>query len=73
MAFQCSFIQCYSSKFITFVEKWKDVTKEGVKLCKPDTMRAVENLKCHILMGCLSDIPPGGGTNKNERLHQELL
>jgi len=46
---------------------------ERCKTFKPDTMRAVENLKCHILMGCLSNIPPGGGTNKNERLHQELL
>ena len=26
----------------------------------------------HIRMGCLSRIPPGGGTTKNERFHQHM-
>ena len=26
----------------------------------------------HVKMGCLSRIPPGGGTNKNRRFHQHM-
>lgn len=36
------------------------------------SLRATENLKIHIKEGCLSEIPPGCGTNKNERLHRKL-
>jgi len=57
---------------IAFVKKWKDATREGVKIFKPETIKATENLKRHILAGCLSNIPPGGGTNKNERLHEHI-
>uniref|UniRef100_A0A7M5XML4 CRC domain-containing protein n=2 Tax=Clytia hemisphaerica TaxID=252671 RepID=A0A7M5XML4_9CNID len=32
----------------------------------------IEKLKKHINLGCCSDIPPGGGTNKNENLHKQL-
>ena len=34
--------------------------------------KAVENLLKHIKTGCLSGIPPGGGTTKNERIHQHI-
>ena len=37
-----------------------------------DTLRAIERLKEHIRSGCLSDIPPGGGTNRNERFHHHI-
>ena len=60
-------------KLQKFVEKWKDrVDDKGVKLFKTDTFTALKNLKVHISTGCLSDIPPGGGTNRNERLHQHV-
>ena len=29
-------------------------------------------MKKHIENGCLSDIPPSGGTNRNERLHEHI-
>ena len=32
----------------------------------------LEKLKKHINLGCLSNIPPGCGTNKNENLHKQL-
>ena len=34
-----------------------------------DTLREIEQLRKHIRKGCLSDIPAGCGTEKNERLH----
>ena len=45
---------------------------QGVKLFKADTVAAVENLKHHMSAGCLSSIPPGGGTNRNERFHEHI-
>lgn len=56
-----------------FVIKWKDVTDlKGENLFKPETLSAIKNLKQHISAGCLSDIPPGGSTNRNERLHEHI-
>ena len=54
------------SNLDSFVEKWKNAAKDGNQLFKTDTIKAIENLKKHINNDCLSDIPPGGGTNKNE-------
>ena len=39
---------------------------------KSDTLTTLNNLKYHITAGCLSKIPPGAGTNKNERLHEHI-
>ena len=61
------------TKFKTFIAKWKDVVDEnGVKVFKSETFTALKNLERHISAGCLSAIPPGGGTNRNERLHQHI-
>ncbi|KAJ7376194.1 hypothetical protein OS493_036308 [Desmophyllum pertusum] len=35
-------------------------------------VREIEKLKQHVLKGCLSDIPPSGGTHGNEALHKTL-
>ena len=35
-------------------------------------MYEIEKLKKHIMNGCLSGLPPGFGTEKNERLHRLL-
>lgn len=62
-----------SSKLDVFVAKWKDASdSKGTKLFKAETLASLHNLKQHITAGCLSYIPPGGGTNKNERLHEHL-
>ena len=37
-----------------------------------ETLHQLENLRKHIRKGCLSDIPPGCGTEMNERLHRHL-
>ena len=41
------------------------------KLTK-ETLREIEHLRKHIRKGCLSEIPVGCGTEKNERLHRHL-
>ena len=55
------------SKLGRSVEDMQDLDGRGV--FTSETLVAIEKLKHHILTGCLSDIPPGGGTNRNERLH----
>ena len=37
-----------------------------------ETFHQLECLREHIQRGCLSDIPPGCGTEKNERLHRHI-
>ena len=62
-----------NTKLENFASKWKDIEDQhGKKVFSSDTLDAVRKLKEHILLGCLSNIPPGGGTNRNERLHHHL-
>lgn len=37
-----------------------------------ETLHAMENLRVHIRKGCLSDVPPGCGTERNEYIHRIL-
>ena len=39
---------------------------------KESLYHELENLKVHIERGCLSGLPPDGGTENNERLHRYL-
>ena len=41
-------------------------------MTKGSSINALKNIKRHISAGCLSGIPPGGGTNRNERLHKHI-
>ena len=57
-------------KLEAFDEKWRNVAnQDNKKVFSTETTRAISNLKQHIIHGCLSDIPPGCGTNRNERFH----
>ena len=61
------------TKLDEFYCKWKDATDpDGNRLFTLETEKAVINLKTHITAGCLSNIPPGGGTNRNERFHRHI-
>ena len=40
--------------FANFVDKWKDTENGGITLFKPETIKALQNLKKHISNGCLS-------------------
>lgn len=46
-----------------FIKKWEKHFSQA-------SIDAITNLRKHILKGCCSYIPPGGGTQRNERLHK---
>ena len=48
-----------------FLQKWQKQLSEA-------TIDSIDKLRSHISRGCCSDIPPGIGTQKNERLHKLL-
>ena len=51
------------------MKKWKNVSNT---ILTSASAQAFSNLKKHIESNCLSDIPPGMGTNRNERFHRHL-
>ena len=55
-----------------WLKKWKKIKECGQPLLNEDTFGAVNRLKRHIQKGCLSDIDPSCGTNRNERFHSFL-
>ena len=55
-----------------FILKWKDEEIENSKILPVPAHNEIEKLLVHIKFGCLSDIPPGIGTNRNERLHRKI-
>ena len=64
-----------SQKLIENLDKliatWQQNDKTTT-LFQPETALALEKLRKHMQFGCLSDIPVGAGTNRNERLHHHL-
>ena len=60
-------------KLDSFENKWKYVKDHHeIAVFTSKTTEAIRKLHSHISFGCLSNIPPGGGTNRNERLHLHL-
>ena len=57
---------------LKFVEKWKIQEVDNIKVLPQAAIDAVDKLFVHITSGCLSGIPPGIGTNRNERLHRKI-
>lgn len=55
-----------------FMTKWQQNDHEKATVFKPETVSALQRLRQHMQLGCLSNIPVGAGTNRNERLHQHL-
>lgn len=56
----------------TFVKKWEICAHKEWNIISQKTKKEVEALKKHITKGCLSDIPKGGGTTRNEAFHRVL-
>jgi hypothetical protein len=53
--------------------KWQHPTyKNGKKILSKDIKGEIKKLKIHVKKGCLSNIPPGCGTSRNERLHKDM-
>ena len=56
-----------------FAERWRHVCYDsGEPVLNGNICRELENLKIHIKKGCLSRIPTGGGSARNENLHKNL-
>ena len=55
-----------------FLQKWDKVEYKGWRVLSPSAVKEAQNLKQHMLKGCLTGIKPGRGTNRNEALHKKL-
>ena len=55
-----------------FEKKWARMDISGWKILNDHVYKEIESLKVHIRKGCLSNIPVGLGTNRNERLHRHI-
>ena len=65
--------QTIMSNLERLTERWKDVKYDnGEAVLNGNVVHEIENLKVHIERGCLSRIPPGGGSTRNENLHKNL-
>ena len=61
------------TKLKKFVRKWRSMhDSTGTHIFSSATVMATQRLEDHIKGGCLSDIPPGRGTNRNERIHHHI-
>lgn len=61
------------AKLDKFIDNWRDVKDHNsMRVFTADSIAATERLKRHITAGCVSNIPPGGGTSKNERFHHHI-
>ena len=54
----------------SLIERWINVPNSP--LGNSQTTREIEHLRLYIQKGCLSDIPPECGTERNEQLHRLL-
>ena len=71
MTTPCAEVQ--NEKLSHFNRIWLNkVDRDGHPVLNMATKNAIGSLTRHVVRGCLSDIPPGIGTNKNERLHRLL-
>ena len=56
-----------------FLLKWKDIKHvDDEDVLTASAVHEIDCFKKHIKKGCLSDIPPGCGSEKNENLHKNL-
>ena len=56
----------------SFLERWEKAEYGGVKVLSAAALKEIAKIRVHFKKGCLSDIPPGRGTNRNENLHKDL-
>ncbi|KAI8491572.1 hypothetical protein Bbelb_307720 [Branchiostoma belcheri] len=55
-----------------FFNHWHNKTHDGVRVLSQTSILELKKLKRHIQSDCLSNIPVGAGTGRNERLHAIL-
>ena len=55
-----------------FMKKWEKLESSGVAILNRDRLKAISNIRNHVVKDCLSDIPVQCSTSLNERLHKEM-
>ena len=55
-----------------FVQRWRNIDSNNWKVLSKEALAEINRLNCHIAKGCLSGIPCGCGTNRNEAFHKHL-
>ena len=55
-----------------FMRQWSTAEIDSIPLLSSSAIKEINNLKHHVIKGCLSGIPPSGGTNRNEAIHKSL-
>ena len=55
-----------------FLSQWKDIAYDKKPVLSSQALQQIVKLKVHIQKGCLSGIPPGCGTERNECMHKFL-
>ena len=55
-----------------FLKTWKNISHGNQAVLTVAAMKEIENLKKHVTKGCLSYIPVGCGSERNENLHKCL-
>ena len=64
--------EAIEKSIMTFLKQWKEVEHEGTRLIPQCAIDEVDKLLLHVREGCLSHIPPTGGTSRNEGIHRVL-
>ena len=55
-----------------FKGRWECLAYKDKKFLNNKAAKEIDNLLVHAEKGCLSDIPPGAGTERNENLHGHI-
>ena len=55
-----------------FLKKWSSELLEDMKVLPDKAVTEISKVVKHVKLGCLSGIPPGIGTNRNENIHKRL-
>ena len=53
-----------------FLKTWKDISYNNQLIILIAALKEIEKLKIHISKGCLSNLPVGCGSERNESLHE---
>jgi hypothetical protein len=61
-----------STNLDSFMRKWEMCTHGEWGVITENTKKEVLSLKKHVMKGCLSEIPMGAGTTRNEAFHRVL-
>ena len=63
---------CPSKLLENFVCQWEGIQYEEHCVLSTDALTEIEKLKVHVTKGCISEIPVGCGTNRNEAFHRYI-